>query len=74
MHGDAYPRTILLATMDRQDNFRKSDILTIKGAAGKNETGSIVTSLEIGQSTYLVSGTSVTHNQSVNGKYSPAGE
>ncbi len=73
-HGDAYPRAIRLATMDSKGNFNKSDIFSFKGASGKNETGSTVSGLEIGQSTYLVSGTSVTHNQPVNGKYSPNGE
>lgn len=73
-HGDAYPRAIQIATMDSQGNFKKSDILSIKGAAGKNETGSTVSGLEIGGSTYLAAGTSVTHNQPVNGKYSPANE
>ncbi len=73
-HGDAYPRAIRLATMDSKGNFNKSDIFSFKGASGKNETGSTVSGLEIGQSTYLVAGTSVTHNQPVNGKYSPNGE
>lgn len=73
-HGDAYPRAIRLATMDSKGNFNKSDILSFKGASGKNETGSTVTGLEIGKSNYLVAGTSVTHNQPVNGKYSPSNE
>ncbi len=73
-HGDAYPRAIRLATMDSKGNFNKSDIFSIKGASGKNETGSTVTGLEIGKSNYLVTGTSVTHNQPVNGKFSPSNE
>ncbi len=73
-HGDAYPRAIRLATMDSKGNINKSDIFSFKGTSGKNETGSTVTGLEIGQSTYLAAGTSVTHNLPVNGKYSPAGE
>ncbi len=73
-HGDAYPRAIRLATMDSKGNFNKSDIFSFKGASGKNETGSTVTGLEIGKSNYLVTGTSVTHNQPVNGKYSPSNE
>ena len=73
-HGDAYPRAIRLATMDSKGNFNKSDIFSFKGASGKNETGTTVTGLEIGKSNYLVAGTSVTHNQPVNGKYSPSNE
>lgn len=73
-HGDAYPRALRLATLDSKGNVRNADLFSFKGASGKNETGTTVTGLEIGKSTYLAVGASVTHNQAVNGKYSPSNE
>lgn len=72
--GDAHPRALRLATLDKKGNFRKTDLFSFKGASGKNETGTTVTGLEIGKNTYLVVGESVTHNNPVNKKYSKTGE
>lgn len=73
-HGDANPRAIRLATLDKKGNYKKADLFTFNGSKGKNETGTTVNGLEIGTSNYLVTGLSVTHNNPVNGKYSPKGE
>lgn len=55
-HGDAYPRAITLATTTDQEQY---SMLSISGECGDNTTGATLGDFQVGNSSYLVCGTTV---------------
>ncbi len=66
-HGNAYPRAIALNIVDDYGNLNEIELLPLQGSAGENYTGTTVTGLEINNNNYLVVGSSVPHNNEVQG-------
>lgn len=75
-HGDAYPRSIELTTVQNYgaDNQKiiSSSLFSLKGDIGANFTGCRVEGMEIGSSNVLVCGTSQPHKKKI-GKVSGFG-
>lgn len=70
-HGDAYPRSITVETIDDygSDNqtTRETHVLEILGEIGANATGTTVGGMEIGSNSILVCGTSQPHKDTIKG-------
>lgn len=73
-HGDAYPRSISLTRCDVDGSITKNiytDVLTIPGITGANETGVSIGGLELSYDNCLIVGNIV--DESVFGSYRPYG-
>ena len=70
-HGDAYPRTICVETIDaygtKEQVARETNVLEILGGIGDNFTGTTVGGMEIGSANILVCGTSQPHKDKIKG-------
>ncbi len=70
-HGDAFPRTIFLTTVDNfgTENVRENGYATFQfmGKTGDNFTGCVIGGMEVGGQNVLVTGISMPHKYKVKG-------